>query len=615
MDKSLKDRVLSSLDIVEIVGESVSLKRKGKDFVGLCPFHPDHTPSMGVSPTKQIFKCWSCGAAGDAIKFVMLKQRVGFRDALEQLARRLGIEFRREAVDPIASAQRDELRRVMTWARQYFRRNLIEGDLGASALDYARRRGLTDETMETFQIGFAPESWDMLTTTAQRTGISPEMLDQAGLVAKNIEKNRVYDRFRNRLIFPICDPQGRVVAFGGRALGDDPAKYLNSPETPLFSKSRILYAMDVARPAMEKSREAIVCEGYMDAVMLHQGGFTNAVAVLGTAMSDIHAKALTQVADRIYMCFDNDDAGRRAADRAVEAALVHKADVRVVTMVDGKDPADCIMGAGPNAFKSLLSTAIGALEFKWTATLKSFENGSSRGKRDAVERFLSFVAKVSVAGGIDPLEQGLIIGRLAELLAMPARSVQELLDRARSNERRPSASANASEVVDAASAYDEAIRGLAPGLVVVAEELLGLVLAEPAVFERMRGGLESVAERCETWGRLLGVMERLWENEGQFAREEVIAACDDETLCDLVNRASERVGKTPATDERCEAASDALHRELEMMRGEGLRDSLGNKSSAGEQANADFRSFLEVMSKRQDVLGAEHRWNAATASS
>lgn len=612
MDKSLKDRVLSSLDIVEVIGESVALKRKGKDFVGLCPFHPDHSPSMGVSPTKQIFKCWSCGVAGDVIKFVMLKQRVGFPEAVEQLARRAGIEYRRDAVDPIKSAQRDEIRRVMQWARQYFRRNLVESPTGVSALAYARRRGLTDETMERFNVGFAPESWDALITSATRAGISPELLDQAGLVTKNDEKNRTYDRFRNRLIFPICDPQGRVVAFGGRALGDDPAKYLNSPETPLFSKSRILYAMDLARPEIEKSREAIVCEGYMDAVMLHQGGFTNAVAALGTAMSDTHAKALTQVADRIYMCFDNDDAGRRAADRAVEAALVHKADVRVVTMVDGKDPADCIIGSGPNAFKSLLSTAIGALEFKWQAALRSFESGSARGKREAVEKFVGFVAKVSSAGGIDPIEQGLLIGRLSELLALPTRNVQELLERAKTQERR--FSKDGEEQAEARSTYDEAVRGIAPALVVTTEELFGLALASPDVFERIRGGLENAAEQCVAWGGLLGLMERIWENEGQFSREDVIGSCEDETHLELVSRATQRVGRTPVSDELCSAALDALHRELEMLRGEGLRVSLGNNRSASEQADADFRSFLQVMSKRQDVLGAEHRWNAASAS-
>jgi len=326
----------------------------------------------------------------------------------------------------------------------------------------------------------------------------------------------------------------------------------------------------------------------------------------------VHAKALTQVADRLLMCFDNDDAGQRAADRAVEVALRHKADVRVVMMTGGKDPADLIIGSGPEAFKSLLSSAIGALEFKWSATLRAYENGSERGKREALERFLSFVAKVSDAGGFDPLEQGLLIGRLSELLSLPTGSVYELLAKAKSQERRPAAAS--SVATDVLSGYDDAIRGTAPAIVVIAEELFGLAMMEPACFGRVSGPLASVADRCPAWQRLLGAMERLWENEGRFTREEVMDACDDEVLCELATRAMGRVGRGNVTAERCDAAIESLHREMEMVRGESLRGSLVKERSTDEQQHDAFRSLLEVMSKRQDVLGAEHRWNATPTS-
>jgi len=326
----------------------------------------------------------------------------------------------------------------------------------------------------------------------------------------------------------------------------------------------------------------------------------------------VHAKALTQVADRLLMCFGNDDAGQRAADRAVEVALRHKADVRVVMMTGGKDPADLIIGSGPEAFKSLLSSAIGALEFKWSATLRAYENGSERGKREALERFLSFVAKVSDAGGFDPLEQGLLIGRLSELLSLPTGSVYELLAKAKSQERRPAAAS--SVATDVLSGYDDAIRGTAPAIVVIAEELFGLAMMEPACFGRVSGPLASVADRCPAWQRLLGAMERLWENEGRFTREEVMDACDDEVLCELATRAMGRVGRGNVTAERCDAAIESLHREMEMVRGESLRGSLVKERSTDEQQHDAFRSLLEVMSKRQDVLGAEHRWNATPTS-
>jgi DNA primase len=282
-------------------------------------------------------------------------------------------------------------------------------------------------------------------------------------------------------MFPIHDGLGRLVAFGGRTLTNDAAKYMNSPETPLFSKSRVLFGFDQARRPIEQARKAIVVEGYMDAVLLHQHGFMNVVATLGTALTDAHAKLLKPLVDELYLCFDGDDAGFRAADRAVELALRGGFDVRVVMMPPGIDPADCVVQSGPAGFQPLLQSAAEALQFKWNRTFTSFSDRGPRGRRMAVEEFIRFVATTSVSGGVTPFEQTMLIGRLADMLAVPAETVHELLRRAKVVAKpAPKAPVTPSEEwVSDASAYDEAIAGLPHGLVTVVEELFGLLAMRP----------------------------------------------------------------------------------------------------------------------------------------
>ena len=355
MHNSLKERVLESIDIVDVIGERVSLARKGREYVGLCPFHDDHRPSMSVSPQKQIFKCWSCGVGGDVIKFVQLSQRVEFKEALAILARRAGIELRRSSSDERSAALREQARETLSWARSRFQRNLRETPGGKQAAEYAHTRGMTDATIERFRLGYAANSWDDLLAQSRQAGISQAVLQQAGLITTN-EQGKTYDRFRNRLIFPINDALGRCVAFGGRTMGDDSAKYLNSPETALFSKSRVLYGLDAARQAISGAREAVVVEGYTVAVLLSQACVGNVLATLGTSLTDAHVKLLARLSDRVVMCFDSDEAGQRAADRAVETALRHRIDVLVTVMPEGQDPADFITGQGVDAFKRALHT-------------------------------------------------------------------------------------------------------------------------------------------------------------------------------------------------------------------------------------------------------------------
>lgn len=602
IDNSLRDRVLSATDIVELIGESVSLTRKGKDFVGLCPFHDDHTPSMSVSPTKQIFKCWSCGAGGDALRFVQSRQRIEFRDALLQLARRANIEIERP--DPVKTAKRDGLREAITWARSFFRRQLLSG-VGENARRYARERGLTDDTIERFGLGLAIDSWSDLANAGRRAGFPVDVLIDAGLVGRS-EQGREYDRFRNRLMFPISDGQGRTIAFGGRTLGDDPSKYLNSPESPLFSKSRVLYALDAAREWIAKEREAIVVEGYMDAVLLHQAGVRNVVATLGTALTDAHMRLVKSLAQRVIMCFDSDDAGRTAADRAVETALCHQVDVRVAVMPEGDDPADCVLTKGVEEFRARLQSAFGALEFKWAGTLASFEGGTESRKRDAVNAFIAFIAKVVASGGINPLEQGLLVGRLSALLGTPAEVVYESLaaERRRTGTAPTPASPDGSASPE--SSYVRSLQGLPSGLVSTAEELFGLALKAPHRFEKLDGSLAAVAAFNPAWRRLHRELVACVERSGAVDRVDVLEACDDAETCELAGRASARVRERVVSQEVCDDVIARAAAELRGIRLQGLRSGLSDPDPAQRQDDA-YRRMLELSRTHGGVLSAKHR--------
>ena len=606
MSNPSKDSILEAVDIVALIGQRVALTRKGKDYVGLCPFHPDHKPSMSVSPTKQIFKCWSCGAGGDAIKFVQLRDRVEFRDALESLARWAGLEFRRGNYDPRAARMREQLLSAHTWAAEHFHRNLAAGK---TAREYAEKRGFDQETLERHRIGFAVDAWDDLLRAAAAAGIPNDILQQSGLIAVS-ENGKRFDRFRNRLMFPIADALGRIVAFGGRTLGDDPAKYLNSPETALFSKSRVLYGLDLARSAIESESRAIVVEGYTDAVLMHQYGLSNAVATLGTALTDQHVKLLKPLCESIVLCFDGDQAGIKAADRAVEIALRNRVDVRVAALEPGQDPADCLAHSGSNALKSLLQSAEPALEFKWSLTQGEFARGGTAARRTAVQEFLQFVARVSQAGNVDPLEQGLLVDRLSALLHVPAAAVYEMLAGVRAAGHRESASSTRDE--QDLSAYDVSTRGVPQDVIVAVEEVFGWLMADGACVGRVDNRVADVFGRCEPWRRLFETLRELPQG---FQRKDVIAACDDKEVLELITRASRHIDTRSDAPRGFSVAQDDLVSELDVGRMAALETGLSGADPGSKESDDAFRSFYDMASRQHGPFSPGQRIGATLPNS
>lgn len=591
MDKSLKEKVLESVDIVDVIAERVALTRKGRELLGLCPFHPDRKPSLSVSPQKQIFKCWSCGAGGDVIRFIQLIESCDFRSALQSLARRANIATDQREAAPGDRGDREKLLAAIRWAQKRFQDHLHNADVGRAVRDYLRRRGLSDPTIEHLHLGLARDAWNDLLDAARAARIPDSELLLAGLITRN-DAGRTYDRFRNRLVFPIADSSGRPIAFGGRTLGDDPAKYLNSPETPLFSKSRVLYAFDSARRAITEQRTAVIVEGYMDVAALYEHGFSNVVATLGTSLTDAHAKLLRNVADRIYLCFDGDDAGTRAANRAVEVALrTRGVDVRVVILPAGQDPADCVSAGGPEAFSACLNRSSDALEFKWQQTLSAFGHGGPRAKRAAAEDFLQFVATATAGGGIDPLDQNLLAGRLGDLLGVTPDAVFELLVQAKRQQRRPQTQATSDTNTE--SDYLESIRGIPEPVVTATETVLGLLASDPQTWTLVDDSVSHAVAYSQTWKALYRILLDVHDELGEYSFRDVLTQCHDGATCELVSRARARTAGVQTASEDMAAACRRLANEIGVLQWAELR-------AAGGELDDDAFETLRRQSPRTE---------------
>jgi DNA primase len=416
----VKERVREAVDIVDVVGSYITLRRQGKAMTGLCPWHDDSKPSLQVNPERQTYRCWVCDVGGDVFSFVMRMEKAEFREALEQLADRAGITLPRGR-GGLPADDKAALRAVMAWAAERFRDCLRSAPEAAPARDYLRSRGLSDATLDRFHIGFAPQSWDWLLRQAAATGIGRDDLVKAGLAVEREDHSGHYDRFRGRAIFPIRDPQGRCVAFGGRVLpGERPdaAKYINSPETPLFSKSSMLYGLDTARDAMAESRRAIVVEGYTDCLAARQAGIHDVVAVLGTALGERHAKLLRRYADRIVLVLDGDDAGRRRANEVLDVLLAEPIDVRIARMPSGVDPCDFILDQGRAAFESLVEAACDPLDYRMDEVLAGLAaDAGDDAALASVESVLTALAAAGPRSTLAPSQRRLredqVLGRLS----------------------------------------------------------------------------------------------------------------------------------------------------------------------------------------------------------
>lgn len=393
--QDLKEEIRARNDIVEVVSQYMRLQRAGKNWKGLCPFHADKNPSFSVVPQMQSYRCWSCGEKGDVFTFIQKKENLDFVEALEFLARRAGVPFERKGVNPERASEREQMFDMNAVAAKFYQDRLTKSqDVQA----YLARRGILKETQEQFQIGCAPDDWEALTFHLQQRRADLSLAARIGLIKKRAQDGTgFYDTFRHRLMFPIHDVSGRIIAFGGRALGDDPAKYMNSEQTPLFDKSRTLYGLYFARKKLSGDIPAVFVEGYMDVVTTHQAGFTQCVATLGTSMTEEHARMLARYNPRVVICYDGDEAGIKATLRGAqvwEAIGVEGAEVRVARLPAGDDPDSLLLRGETAAFQAALDNAVPRVDFQIELIYKRHNLQTEDGRDAALAEAIPLLASI-----------------------------------------------------------------------------------------------------------------------------------------------------------------------------------------------------------------------------
>jgi len=416
------NQIRDRTDIVEVVGQHVSLTRTGQNLKGLCPFHQEKSPSFTVSPSRQIFHCFGCGVGGNVFTFLTRITGASFPDTVRELGRKVGIEVEEATIQAGPQAmQAVRIEQLNKAAANWFQQNLNDDQLGAEAREYLSSRGMLPSTIEQFGIGVAPNEWDGLIKSLSKQGFMQNDLASAGLIIARENGSGFYDRFRARVMFTITDLRKRVVGFGGRVLGEGTPKYLNSPDTPLFRKGQTLFALDVAREAVTRTKTVIVVEGYFDAIALHQAGLTHTVATLGTALTLEHIQVLRRFASKVILLFDPDAAGVRAALRSLDLFVNSGLGVKVVSLPVGEDPDTYVRKEGAEAFDRLEERAPSLLDFALEHSLKSAEASTIEGRIRSVDEILRILQKSE-----HPIEREERIRLVAERLGI---NQQRLIER------------------------------------------------------------------------------------------------------------------------------------------------------------------------------------------
>lgn len=441
---SVTEQIKERIDIVELISSQVSLRKSGRNFVGFCPFHTNtNTPAFYVFPDTQSYHCFGCKASGTVFDFVMQREGIEFRGALEQLAQRAGVQLRERTEDDI---QHDRLRTrlldIHQAAAAYFHHMLVKSPRGEAAREYVAKRNIDQNTLEAFQLGYSPNDWGaLLGYLTDRKGFEIEEIEAAGLAIRH-ETRGYFDRFRDRLMFPIRNAKGEIIAFGGRSLGDGQPKYMNSPQTELFDKSQVLYGLDLARESMRSSASAVIVEGYVDVIIAHQHGFRNVVAPLGTALTAEHVGVLKKQVRTVYLALDADPAGIRATLKGVQT-LSENLDghdvavptgagmirwereldtvIKIISMPDGKDP-DEVIRANPDQWRALVEGAKPVMDFYITALTADLDLSTARGKADAVERLAPLLIHIA-----NPVEQTHYIQQIAQLVRSDEQTIRQAL--------------------------------------------------------------------------------------------------------------------------------------------------------------------------------------------
>jgi DNA primase len=535
------DEVKRAVDIIEVVSGYVPLKRAGAGYKARCPFHEEKTPSFNVNPERQFFHCFGCGKSGDAISFVMSYEKVEYPDAIRILADKAGVTIRYAEGGGPSAIGREDLHKVNAWAAGVFRSLLQKAPEAEPARAFLARRGVSDEAAERFGLGFSMDSWDYLLQRARRAGFDEKLLAAAGLAVERDGKSGCYDRFRGRLIFPIQSPQGKVIAFGARTLKDEHPKFINSPETAIFSKGRGFYGLHLAKETFEETRAAYIVEGYMDVIVPHQAGVLGLVATLGTSLTREHLKILRRYVDKVVLVFDADAAGRKASERGLDLLLSENVDIFVAELPAGLDPDDVVLKHGPEALRRCLEKPREIFDFLMESLTRKHGGETPAAKARIVEEMLDRLGQIP-----DPVKQELLLQQLARRFNLEERTLRARL--------APGGRAEGGRAEGGAAPVPTS------ALEVAARELLACASADPAVAARVRHELPAERYPTETLRRLAEAAYTLLERTGAVEGRELLRALQDPALVEAAagilaldvarEEAARRVGAALETLER-----------------------------------------------------------------
>ena len=567
--------VKRSADIVDIVARYLTLKKSGRNFKALCPFHTEKTPSFTVTPEKQLFRCFGCGKAGDVFTFVAEHERVEFVEAVRIVADAVGVSIPETwgrgggggggggGGDKKLKTRLYELHK---WARHFFARQLEESEGGVVARDYLAARHFDKSIIEAWGIGYAPDSWDALGSSACKAGYTEAELVASGLAIAREGKSGYYDRFRNRVVFPICDVQGRTIGFGARELGDGEVKYLNSPETPLFNKGRGLYGLDKARDAVIEGRRAMVTEGYTDTVMCHQKGIAWAVATLGTALTQDHVRLLRRYADQVILVFDADAAGESAVDRSLEVFADADIDARVATTDQGTDPCDMLVTHGAEAFLARIEQARDLFEVKIDLACAKHDIATANGQARAIDEVLAVVGLMS-----NPTKADLLAQAVAKRLGVEIGPVRRRLGALRKRPRRTDQGETGQPPVPMDRDEGGVLRA-----VLAKSELVPCVLSRIALEDFRDERARRIMEQCV----------ELYDREGDIECSELTVALQDPELVGIVAEMATAEQEGANWEPWLQGCLDNIERRKQRPRLRQLRERVRDGQDTGHEALA-----------------------------
>jgi DNA primase len=578
-DNSMVLQVQQANDIVDIIGEHVSLKKKGREMVGLCPFHDDHRPSMNVNPVKQIFKCFSCGAGGDIFKFIQMRENLTFPQAIERLAERAGIKLEKTQIPrhfpsgadseqngQIEDVDPNRLAKANTWAAQYFQQKLNDDKMGKFARDYIAGRQISPESVKKWQLGLAINSPDGLLNEAKAKKAPLKLLEQAGLI---LGQNQ--DKFINRLMFTITDVTGRVIGFGGRTLDDNGAKYINSPTTVLFDKSNSLYGLEQARHEIVSTGTAIVVEGYTDCIMAHQFGCCNVVAALGTSFTAGHGRLLRRYARKVILIFDSDVAGIEAANRALDVCLAQRIDIKLASVPEGKDPCDFLLAAGKEGFERLVAEAVDVFQFKWDRLREKFATDDTlAGKKSAIDEYLQTIATDLRAGKIHDIDLGLRVNQISKIIGLDSRQINAELNNRLRRAQRASRYENGSENVPGVD-YGQGRSAAAQ------REVLEVLLNEPTLYETVKQKITAGVFDVPILGQVAAILFETLDGDINAPLTEILARTESVELGNCIMELAAAGQKKGHFESNLAGALGAIER-YETQKQDGLIESTEDQS-------------------------------------